>query len=188
MSPFKNPKSPSTPASVHRIASKAKLAKDKAAKTVATAARVGHVEQADFHLTLAQVAAGKEATLNREIIQETSLQGICKESSESHYKLDISSIARLLVSDGYNEDVTNDVVPSCANLVVDVCMNLCAVTLPQLKRGYSINPRTTSSFESALAMAEKHKMLVLHVDGKYWFNDTFYSIMNATKGEMNEEA
>ena len=188
MSPFKNPKSPSTPASVHRIASKAKIAKDKASKAAATAARVSHVEQADVHLTLAQAAAGKEATLNREIIQETSLQGIFKESSESVYQLDIRNVERLLVSDGYNEDVTSDVVPSCANLVVDVCMDLCAVTRPQLKRCYSINPRTTSSFESALAMAEKHKMLVLHVDGKYWFNDTFYSIMNATKGEMNEEA
>ena len=188
MSPFKNPKSPSTPAAVHRIGIKAKIAKDKASKSAATAARVSHDEQADFHLFRAQVAAAKEAALDIEIAQGTSLQGICKDSSTHIYKLDINNVARLLVSPGYNEDVTSDVVISCANLVVDVCMDLCAVTRPQLKRCYSINPRATSSFASALAMAEKHKMLVLHTDEKYYFNDKFYSIMNATKGEMNEEA
>ena len=188
MSPFKNPKSPSTPAAVHRIGIKAKIAKDRASKSAATAAQVSHEEQVDFHFFRAQDAAAKEAALDIVIDKGTSLQGICKDSSTTIYELDISNVARLLVAPGYNEDVTSDVVISCANLVVDVCMDLCAVTRPQLKRCYSLNPRTTSSFESALAMAEKHKMLVLHVDGKYWFNDTFYSIMNATKGEMNEEA
>ncbi|OEU12578.1 hypothetical protein FRACYDRAFT_243829 [Fragilariopsis cylindrus CCMP1102] len=110
MSPFKNPKSPSTPAAVHRIGIKAKIAKDKASKAAATAARASHDEQADFHLIRAQAAAAKEAALDIEIAQGTSLQGICKDSSTTIYELDINNVARLLVSPGYNEDVLYCVV------------------------------------------------------------------------------
>ena len=189
MSPFKNPKSPSTPAAVHRIGIKAKIAKDRASKSAATAARVSHEEQVDFHFFRAQDAAAKEAALDIVIDQGTSLQGICKDSSTTIYELDISNVARLLVAPGYNEDVTSDVVISCANLVVDVCMNLCAEKRAQLKRRYNSNPRATANFTLALAMAVKHKMLVFRAeDEMYWFNDKFYYIMHATKGVMNEEA
>ena len=189
MSPFKSPKSPSTPAAVHRIVSKAKVAKDKTSLSAAKAARLIHDEQADFHLAWAQAAADEEAALDIEIAQETSFQGIDKDYSAKIYKLDIINVAALLVSAGYNEDVTSDVVISCANLVVDVCMNLCAEKRPQLKRRYNSNPRATTNFTLALAMAVKHKMLVFRAeDEMYWFNDKFYYIMHATKGVMNEEA
>ena len=52
MSPFRSPKSPSTPAAVHRIESKAKIAKFKTSLSAAKASRVFHDAQADRHLAL----------------------------------------------------------------------------------------------------------------------------------------
>ena len=49
MSPFRSPKSPSTPAAVHRIESKVKIAMDKTSLSAAKASRVLHDEQADYH-------------------------------------------------------------------------------------------------------------------------------------------
>ena len=103
MSPFRSPKSPSTPAAVHRIESKAKIAKFKTSLSAAKASRVFHDAQADRHLALkislsadkasrvihdaqadyhlaqAQASADEEAALDTEIAQETSLQGICED-------------------------------------------------------------------------------------------------------------
>ena len=110
MSPFRSPKSPSTPAAVHRIESKAKIAKFNTSLSAATASRVFHDAQADHHLALkislsadkasrvihdaqadyhlaqAQASADEEAALDTEIAQETSLQGICKDYSAHIYK------------------------------------------------------------------------------------------------------
>ena len=178
-------KAPSTPVAKCQIRRKKVIASSRKSLGQARVVKEHHAAESSRHLTLAQLAEARVASLTGVIGYHTKVQNCSKTAEVAAKRADVDTVLYFLRE--FDENLTSPIVTGCAHLVVDLYQAQGPVKDHQMK-GYQVASGFNSArFLEVKAMALRHDLLVENeCDNTCSINPDFDELLYSVKSSLEE--